>query len=327
MNTLLLLAACASKTEPTTSVPETAPVQAEAPPQHPGPGMGPPGDRPPMRKHTTVASSGVKRLVPADVPPSSENTATWRVEGSWRLLESNAVPDHNTGAFPNPGNPNTISPQRISAKVPLSPAVADSPTPVKTPGWALNGVPFDPGAGEFYLGDPSLGWQYEALSGAVPLGIDENYAHVQPTGKYHYHGLPTLFLEAQEVSFKAHSPQVGWAADGFPIYALYGYEDPQDSGSAITEHTSSYRLKEGTRPSGEGQPGGAYDGTFNADYEYVQGAGTLDECNGFWTQTPEFPEGTYAYFLTGSHPVVPRCVVGTPDRSMRRPPPPEGRPR
>ena len=322
MNTLLLLAACASKNEPpTAAAPE--PVQAEAPPQHPGPGNGPPGQRRPMRKHTTVASSGVERLVPADVAPIAENEASWTVEGSWRLLKSNAVPVHNTGAFPNPGNPNRISVQSVSAKVPLAPKVAASPTPVKLPGWALNGVPFDPGAGEFYQGDPSLGWQYEALSGAVPLGIDENHAHVQPTGIYHYHGLPTLFLEAQGVSFEAHSPQVGWAADGFPIYALYGYEDAKDGSSAIIEHSSSYRLKEGTRPSGDGQPGGAYDGTFNADYEYVEGAGTLDECNSIWTVTPEFPEGTTAYFLSASHPVVPRCVVGTPDRSMRRPPPPK----
>ena len=36
--------------------------------------------------------------------------------------------------------------------------------------------------------------QYEALSGAVPLGIDANNAHVQPTGAYHYHGVPTGLL-------------------------------------------------------------------------------------------------------------------------------------
>lgn len=276
-----------------------------------------------MRKHTTVSSAGVDRRAKADVAPISANEATWTVEGSWRILSANAVPAHNTGAFPNPGNPNRISVQEIRAQVPLNPQVAEGPTRVKEPGWALNGVPFDPGAGEFYQGDPSLGWQYEALSGAVPLGIDDNNAHVQPTGKYHYHGLPTLFLEAQGVTHTAHSPQIGWAADGFPIYALYGFEDPKDAGSAIVEHSSSYRLKEGTRPSGEGQPGGAYDGTFNADYEFVKGAGTLDECNGTWTLTPEFPQGTYAYFLTSSHPVVPRCVVGTPDRSsLRRPPPP-----
>ena len=249
-----------------------------------------------MRKHTTVASAGVQSLEPAVVDPITESLATWTVEGSWRLLQSNAVPAHKTGAFPNPGNPNRISAQSVSARIPLAPEVAAFPTPVKVPGWALNGVPFDPGAGEFYQGDPSLGWQYEALSGAVRLGFDENHAHVQPTGMYHYHGLPTLFL--------------------------YAFEDPESARSEIIEHSSSYRLREGTRPSGDGQPGGAYDGTFNADYEFVDGAGTLDACNGIWTVTPEFPDGTYAYFLSGSHPVVPRCVVGTPDRSMRRPPPP-----
>lgn len=317
-----LLLACASRSDPAppaASAPE--PPASVEPPQHPGPGHGPPGGRPPLRQHSAVSSSGVSTLEPAVVAPITANEATWVVEGSWRLLQANAVPEHPTGAFPNPGNPNPIRAQDIRVQVPVAPQIAEAPTAVKLPGWALNGVPFDPGAGEFYQGDPGLGWQYEALSGAVPLGIDENHAHVQPTGTYHYHGLPTLFLQAQGVRFDAHSPQVGWASDGFPIYALYGYADPQDSSSPIVEHTSSYRLKEGTRPSAEGQPGGAYDGTFSADYEVVEGAGTLDACNGRWTVTPEFPEGTYAYFLTGDHPVVPRCVVGTPDRSLRRPPP------
>ena len=39
-------------------------------------------------------------------------------------------------------------------------------------------------------------------------------------------------------------------------------------------------------------------GTFAEDYEYLKGAGTLDEYNGRFARTPEYPEGTYAYFLT-----------------------------
>lgn len=46
------------------------------------------------------------------------------------------------------------------------------------------------------------------------------------------------------------------------------------------------------------------------DYEYVEGAGTLDECNGRMTVTPDFPDGTYDYFLTPDFPIVPRCFKG-----------------
>ena len=109
-----------------------------------------------------------------------------------------------------------------------------------------------------------------------------------------------------------HSPQLGWAADGFPIYAMYGYSDAVDPKSPIVELTSSYRLKSGTRPDGEEGPGGNYDGAFTRDYEYVAGSGTLDECNGRTCVTPEFPDGTYAYFLTNDWPVIPRNFRGTP---------------
>ena len=78
----------------------------------------------------------------------------------------------------------------------------------------------------------------------------------------------------------------------------------------VSELTSSYQLKEGARPNGADGPGGTYDGTFVQDYEYVAGSGDLDECNGRITVTPDFPDGTYAYFLTDDWPVIPRCVKG-----------------
>ncbi len=55
-------------------------------------------------------------------------------------------------------------------------------------GVALNGLPLDPGTAEFWHNDPN--WNYEAMSGKMDLGLDENNAHVQPNGAYHYHGLP-----------------------------------------------------------------------------------------------------------------------------------------
>ncbi|QDT15459.1 YHYH protein [Alienimonas californiensis] len=168
-------------------------------------------------------------------------------------------------------------------------------------------------------------WQYEALSGAVPLGLDANHAHVQPTGAYHYHGLPTGLLENLGWRAGSHSPLIGWAADGFPIYAKTGFADLQDADSAVKTLRSSYRLKQGNRSDGPGQPGGAYDGTFTADYEYVEDEGDLDECNGRQCVTPEFPDGTYAYFLTDDWPVIPRQFRGTPSRDFLRGPQQGGR--
>ena len=48
------------------------------------------------------------------------------------------------------------------------------------------------------------------------------------------------------------------------------------------------------------------------DYEFAEGTGDLDECNGRFCITPEFLEGTYAYFLTEAWPVIPRAFRGTP---------------
>jgi hypothetical protein len=178
-------------------------------------------------------------------------------------------------------------------------------------GVSLEGVKFDPFAGEFWQGNPRSGWNYEALGAAVPLGLDANHAHVQPTGHYHYHGLPLGLLELIRYDVSSHSPLVGYAADGFPIYALTGIVDGR-----LTQMTSSYRLKSGQRPGGD-EPTGSYDGAFVQDYEYVQGQGNLDECNGAYTQSAEYPNGTYAYFLTDTWPMVPRCFTGTPDQSFR----------
>ncbi len=271
--------------------------------------------RPPRPRLHRVISKGELNVVPATQAPSMPNEVTIEIDGDERVVRSNGIPDHKTGKFPNRGNPNTISKQKHEYRIPANPKIADRVTPMRGEfGVAINGVPFDPGAGEFYDGE--AGWQYEPLSGAIALGIDVSHAHVQPTGKYHYHGLPTGLLDAVELSPSAHSPLIGWAADGFPIYAVYGYADAKSMDSAIVGLKSSYRLRKGARPGGDA-PGGTYDGTFVRDYEYVAGSGDLDECNGRFTVTPDYPEGTYAYFLTEDWPVVPRNYRGTPSDDFR----------
>ena len=182
-------------------------------------------------------------------------------------------------------------------------------------GVAINGVPFEPLAAEWWKGNRDSKWRYEALSGAVPLGPDESRAHVQPGGKYHYHGLPQALI-ASKVRANRHSPIIGWAADGFPIYALYGFKNHKNDAGGVVELKSSYTLRTGTRPGGFFSPAGRYDGAFVADYVFSAGLGDLDECNGASVNTPDFPQGTYAYFLSNDWPFIPRCFQGTPDASF-----------
>ena len=292
-----------------------APMHGQRPPGAGGP--------PPLRKHRATTTQPL-RLEPATRQPPGQNEVRIEVVGERRVITANALPEHLVGAFPNRGNPHQIQPQQYRFELPAQPKPAgaitwlhrpagETPGPPNLPfGIALNGILFDPGAAEFWNGDRASGWTYEALGGAVPLGLDEQLAHVQPNGAYHYHGIAHVLLDQLQLKPDQHSPLVGWAADGFPIYALRGYRDVKDADAGMTTLRSSYRLRSDTRPGRQSGPGGEYDGAFVQDYEYVRGSGDLDECNGRFGPTPEFPGGTYAYFLTVEWPVIPRAFRGTP---------------
>lgn len=231
----------------------------------------------------------------------------------YRYITANGLPDHDTGRFPNRGNPNAIREQRYRFRVPLRPQANDTPRAYdRQPfGVALNGVVFDPFTAGFWRDDRSSGWRETADPNKRVLGIDANAAHVQPNGAYHYHGIPSALIDSD-----ARMTLVGWAADGFPIYGPMGYAEANDASSGLVRLRSSYRVKAGSRPA-DGPPG-RYDGTYEEDYEYVAGLGDLDECNGRFGVTPEFPEGTYYYVLTDDYPWVPRLFRGTPDASFER---------
>jgi len=257
-------------------------------------------------------------LEPAHRSPAADNRIEIRIVGDRRRIIANGIPDHPTGRFPNRDNPNAIHEQAHRFSLPLHPEAAARTTPLRRQpfGIALNGVLFDPNTAEFYRQRRESPWNYEALGDGVDLGLDEHHAHVQPNGNYHYHGLPTALFERLSGG-EARVTLLGWAADGFPIYGLYGHEDPSDPDSRVVELESSYRLKPGRRQDGGG-PGGDHDGTFTADYEFVPGAGDLDECNGRFGVTPEFPAGTYHYLITRDYPFIPRLFRGTPDPSFER---------
>ena len=266
----------------------------------------------------TENKSLASELVPADQEPAFKNEISITVEGEERIIRSNDVPNHKIGKFPHAGNPDTMTEQEVEIKLPLHPTVSPQAIPArKAVGILLNGVYIESGTGEFWSGTgKSQPWNYEALGGALDFGLDEDYAHVQPGGKYHYHGKPTGLLQELSLSADKHSPLVGWAFDGFPIYAIYGYSDPEKVDSKIVEMTSSYRLKSGERPTLPDGPGGTYDGSFTVDYEYVEGLGTLDECNGCITKSPRISRRHLRLFYHESMarhlPKLPRNSCGRP---------------
>ncbi len=251
---------------------------------------------------------------------------TISTDKEYRYIRSNGIPDHATGTFPNHADPFSISEQDISVRLPLRPKIAETST--KLGEWnfgiAINGVMMDP-SGPWYQGSVASGWTYDPNMSSLSshFGVDFNNAHTQPSspppstaGLYHYHGLPIgLIKRLKETSPDTKMLLVGWAADGFPVYNNYGHSDPLDVTSDVREMKSSYRLRAGLRP--KGAPKGPFDGSFEQDYEYVSGLGDLDEFNGRFGITSEFPHGTYAYYITQTYPFQPRMLRGVPDESFR----------
>lgn len=226
-------------------------------------------------------------------------------------ITSNAVPNHDfnaTGRFVTP-----LSEQNQAYSVPANPTLAARPTALSLQydnAVFLNGVKLDLlAAGCFGVGNGRIGcndmtapYRYDPMAPGAGFGADEHNAHTQPDGAYHYHGNPMALFEQENPT--SPSPVIGFAADGFPIFGSYIAD-----GGTLRKAKSSYRLKTGTRPGG---PGGTYDGTFVDDWEYVEGYGDLDRCNGM-TQ-----DGVYGYVVTETYPHVMACFSGTPDSSFRK---------
>ena len=135
-------------------------------------------------------------------------------------------------------------------------------------------------------------------------------------GNYHHHQNPSAFkLDLNVISnvcnlydadglyaidSSQHSPLIGFAYDGYPIYGAYGYKNTDGTGGVI-RIKSSYQLKNITaRTNGPAVNNTYFLGYFREDYEYISNPDPefLDEHNGRFCITPEYPNGTYAYFAT-----------------------------
>ncbi len=167
-------------------------------------------------------------------------------------------------------------------------------------GVAIDGVPFkSPNSGII----ASIGGQnYTENAALYPITSYQDDS-TNPTGffgdgsgvilsdrKFFYHTDPKLLYTKDPNS---HSPILGYAFDGNPIYGPYGYINPTNPSSGVKIMKSSYRITEVQRVNGT-----IPDGTYIEDFVYEEGLGDLDEHNCRFCKTPEYPGGTFAYFVT-----------------------------
>ena len=106
---------------------------------------------------------------------------------------------------------------------------------------------------------------------------------------------PDLVLDNlnRETDSTLHSPILGWAYDGNPIYGPYGFTNSDGTGG-VKRMQSGYKKRAiANRPSVTIYPLGF----FCNDYEWFSD-GDLDVFNGRYCVTPEYPNGVYAYFTT-----------------------------
>ena len=115
------------------------------------------------------------------------------------------------------------------------------------------------------------------------------------SGKILFSNPDLKFSRNKEIKSKDHSPVIGWSYDGHPIYGPYGYS--KKSGGVVSQIKSGYKLiLEQNRPSTNYFPSGFFIEDFK--YQKSNDEAVLDENNGRFCITPEFPNGTYAYFAT-----------------------------
>ncbi len=167
-----------------------------------------------------------------------------------------------------------------------------------------------------------------------------------------FNSVTKIYTESTNTVTK-HSPILAWTADGYPVYGPYGYSISNNANSGVRRMISGYVVRNGqygtsnltangriTIPQwavrlfnvvsnqsgptvGTSYPLGRYmeDNDFLGDHGIAPGTNTfdLDEYNGRWCVTPEFPGGTYAYFVSISSngtPVFPynigRGYYGSP---------------
>lgn len=130
------------------------------------------------------------------------------------ILDTQNLPNHPHAPFPNSGNPNSIVAQKMQLKLPIVPKKGESITrvPMGPIGVAINGVVFF---------NPFEAGGMNAVQGYRSEWLDSCCGHPQQHGVYHYHKYPSCVKSPFPEDGKQHSPIIGFAWDGYPVYGPY----------------------------------------------------------------------------------------------------------
>ena len=123
-----------------------------------------------------------------------------------------------------------------------------------------------------------------------------SYAN-DPIGNTLFGKKDLTLIDGVESDSDQHSPILGWAYDGNPIYGPYGFS--RKDGGDIVQMKSGYvdeTAKKVNRPPVSSFPPEFFVEDFT--YKVSSDDSVLDENNGRFCITPEYPNGTYAYFAT-----------------------------
>ncbi len=256
-------------------------------------------------------------------------------------VSTNGIPAYITGPFQD-GNPSLATSQNAIFKFPLTPTPntgTGTPTTGGNIGVFINGVAlFDYRDGVSWKNSTSSlcggpiqpactgdgVWNRDAVL-AERAGFDCSKAH-PAMGNYHHHQNPSAYNTdvtvlssvcnlypsdgLYSIVTNQHSPLIGFAYDGYPIYGAYGYANVDGTGG-VTRIKSSFQLRNittrttlytgATVTAGPAVSTTYPLGYFKEDYEFIShptDATYLDIHNGRFCVTPEYPAGTYAYFCT-----------------------------
>lgn len=251
-------------------------------------------------------------------------------ESNLRHIYSNGFPSHDYCYNPTNQPGQSYHYFRVDKEPQLTNVttsiVRQNGRPARHYGVALNGVFFSPAPGPPFIytnkntGEFNWDWVFEPTNNqgdsTEQVMLDCASAHTNASG-YHYHGEMFQYLETESPGITSLGSlsevhHVGWASDGFPIVYKFG----PDANGQMKELLPSFQLKDGERP-GDGieAPCGPYTGKYSVDYEYINGLGDLDECNGIESDiTIETALGLetfqYYYVVTSSFPQIGRCLKG-----------------
>ncbi len=253
-------------------------------------------------RSTSATLNPALSQIPADVQQVRFNAAN-------TYVNSTDIPHYNIGPWPS--NPNTAQMQNVLVRIPRSPQV-NTGTKTAT-GLGAIGVMVD--GTQFFNASDGRSYQnrnvwHNDANVVEAVSFDAALGHPSPNNAYHYHQHPRSLRAEFGDDGSRHSPIIGFAFDGFPVYGPYGYANTNGTGG-IVRMTPGYHLRNITQRTSLANGtslaaanygpavGGAYPlGYFIEDYEFVAGSGTLNEQNGRFCVTPEYPNGTFAYFLT-----------------------------